>query len=134
MIDHNDLLIGTNQLQNDIDNVDTDEYKYRNYCGRAYYTAYHTLINHLNAHHDYNEISNQLPYINMGTHVRLLEFMQSKVHDERLYRSLVYRTNAMRGLRVKADYKLQDTFDQIDYQQAKQQLVGIISLIQQLEK
>lgn len=138
MFDTDDLVMGTKQLSDSIDGGQINEYNYRNYCGRAYYTVYHNIIAHLDAKHDYSHISQtNASYTNMGVHKRLIQFLLDYINipshnSNRTYKALYYRLKELKKIRVMADYHLTTPVTNIQYEQAKQQLVGVLKELEKL--
>lgn len=138
MFDTNDLVTGTKQLSNSIDDGQISEYNHRNYCGRAYYTVYHNIIAHLDAKHDYSHISQtNASYTNMGVHKRLIQFLLDHTNipnhnSNRAYKALCYRLKDLKKIRVMADYHLTTPITNTEYKQAKQQLAGVLKELENL--
>lgn len=130
-----ELRKGVNTLSENIDsNTLADEFSYRNYCSKAYYTVYHTTKVFLNSKHDFDKAISKGAYNNMGTHQQLISFLDEHIHIpsfnyNREYRKLVYRLKTMRQHRVDADYHLDFDIDKITYNQSKTQYEGSIKII-----
>lgn len=121
-------MISIDELRQGTDAIPaTDEYNLRNYCGRAYYTAYHSVVEHLNQHYDYAKLSKSY-YNKMGTHQRLIEFLANSDNPKHL--KLSYLIKQMRDIRVKSDYKLEQTVIHQDYLMAQRGLVKVFSLLE----
>lgn len=131
----NELRDGVSSLAENIDSDSlTDEFAYRSYCSKAYYTVYHTAKDFLNNRHDFDNAISNGAYNNMGTHKQLISFLDEHIHIpsfnyNREYRKLVYRLKAMRQHRIDADYYLDITVDKITYMQSKTQYEGLMKII-----
>lgn len=130
------MLHGTKSLADALDNnTGSTEYDYRNYCGRAYYTAYHLVTERLDSEHGYFLVSTtNSSYTNMGTHKRLTEFLLDHINIpstnyHKDYKRLVLRLKNLTSKRVHADYNLDKAIEDVDYHQAKTQLNGIAKLV-----
>lgn len=136
MFNASNMCQGTEKIAAELNsNTNINEYNYRNYCGRAYYTAYHLVTENLDSKHNYLTVStSNTSYTNMGTHKRLTEFLLDHINIpstnyHKDYKRLVLRLKSLTGLRVHADYKLYKPMDAADFRQAKTQLDGILKLI-----
>lgn len=130
------MLHGTEILADALDkNASPSEYDYRNYCGRAYYTAYHLVTERLDKDHGYLVISTtNSSYTNKGTHKRLTDFLLDHINIpstnyHKDYKRLVLRLKNLTSKRVHADYHLDKPMKDVDYHQAKTQLDGIAKLV-----
>lgn len=130
------MIQGTQLLAKSIsDSIHSNEYDYRNYCGRAYYTTFHSMIEYLDNEHGYRYASqNNKSYTNMGSHERLLQFMLDHINIpstnyHKDYKRLIIRLKTLRAQRVHADYFLDKPMTDIDSRQAKTQLEGILNLL-----
>lgn len=134
--DAESMVRGTEALAHTIDSkANAEEYDYRNYSGRAYYTAYRLVLEFLDKEHNYVEVSvSNGSYTQMGTHKRLTQFLLDHVNipnrnSHKDYQRLTLRLKALIGKRVHGDYIFDIEMNCIDYHQTKTQLDGIIKLI-----
>lgn len=130
------MIQGTEALANTIDSKNNpEEYDYRNYSGRAYYTAYRLVLEFLDREHNYIEVSvSNGSYTQMGTHKRLTQFLLDHVNipnsnSNKDYRRLTLRLKDLIKKRVHGDYIFDREMKMVDYHQTKTQLNGIIKLI-----
>lgn len=134
----NELIDGTVQLGEKALPNESDEYTKRLYCNRCYYTLYHATIEYLDKQHDYKNVVATSAYANMGSHNQVTKFLDEHIHIPKLnthreYKSLVYRLKALKQLRVKADYFLDKTIEDIDCIQANNQFNNTLDLIKKLK-
>lgn len=135
------MIQGTEALANTIDSkTDPKEYDYRNYSGRAYYTAYQLVLEFLDKEHNYIEVSvSNGSYTQMGTHKRLTQFLLDHVNipssnSNKDYQRLTLRLKDLINKRVHGDYIYDREMKEVDYHQTKTQLNGITKLITSMKK
>ncbi len=127
-----DYVEAVNSLEKSLDKINaTDEVKYRLYCNRAYYAVYHKAIEVLDTKHNYKQVSQQAPYTNYRSHERLTEFM-ADINNQALI-GLIFRLKLLKSFRVKADYALDKTISQTDFNRAVRQFKSIVEILNQYQ-
>ncbi len=131
MIDNNDMQAVVNELFPNPTNI-TNEAMQRAFVNRSYYVIYHQLLSMIEQYYPQFDMSDNGEFGNTGSHNRIFlalkELMESDKSNKNM-QMLAYKFRDFLSKRHKADYKLDDTFSEMEYRQVLRYVEKIPLLI-----